>query len=123
MSIDELLAGKWVELLKEVAPRVSCLAVLWDPTRPAMRAILTETERATRALGLRVHLLEARDPYELERAFVHRGPGPTPRPPSSVPCACGVGGRADGPAPHLHPPPPLGRMTGHAAPTRAPGGS
>jgi putative tryptophan/tyrosine transport system substrate-binding protein len=35
-----------------------------------MRAILTETERAARALGLRVHFLEARDPDELEQALV-----------------------------------------------------
>jgi putative ABC transport system substrate-binding protein len=70
MGIGEQFAGKWVELLKEAAPQVSRVAVLWDPTRPAMRAILAETERATRALGLRVHLLEARDPSEVEQALV-----------------------------------------------------
>jgi putative tryptophan/tyrosine transport system substrate-binding protein len=70
MGIGEQFAGKWVELLKEAAPQVSRVAVLWDPTRPAMRAILTATERAAQALGLRVHLLEARDPSEVEQALV-----------------------------------------------------
>jgi putative ABC transport system substrate-binding protein len=32
MGIGEHFAGKWVGLLKEVAPQVSRLAVLWDPT-------------------------------------------------------------------------------------------
>ncbi|HEX9868762.1 MAG TPA: ABC transporter substrate-binding protein [Candidatus Tectomicrobia bacterium] len=70
MGIGEQFAGKWVELLKEVAPQMSRLAVLWDPTRPAMRAILAETERAAQALSLRVHLLEARDPSEVAQALV-----------------------------------------------------
>jgi putative ABC transport system substrate-binding protein len=70
MGIGEQFAEKWVELLKEAAPQVSRMAVLWDPTRPAMRAILTATERAARAFGLQVHLLEARDPAEVEQALV-----------------------------------------------------
>ena len=70
LGIGEQFAGKWVELLKEVAPQMSRVAVLWDPTRPAMRAILTETERAAQAVGLRVHLLEARDPAEVDQALV-----------------------------------------------------
>jgi putative tryptophan/tyrosine transport system substrate-binding protein len=70
MGIGEQFAEKWVELLKEAAPQVSRVAVLWDPTRPAMRAILTATERAARALGLQVPLVEARDPSEVEHALV-----------------------------------------------------
>ena len=35
-----------------------------------MRAILTEKERAAQAVGLRVHLLEARDPAEVDQALV-----------------------------------------------------
>ena len=70
MGIGEQFAEKWVELLKEAAPQVSRVAVLWNPTRPAMHAIMTATERAARAVGLRVHLLEARDPSEVEQALV-----------------------------------------------------
>jgi putative tryptophan/tyrosine transport system substrate-binding protein len=70
LGIGEQFAGKWVGLLKEVAPQVSRVAVLWDPTRPAMRAILTETQRAAQALRLRVHFLEARDAAEVAQALV-----------------------------------------------------
>lgn len=70
MGIGERFAEKWVELLKEAAPQVSRVAVLWDPNRPAMRAILTATDRAAQALGLRVQLLEARDLSEVEQALV-----------------------------------------------------
>jgi putative tryptophan/tyrosine transport system substrate-binding protein len=70
MGIGEQFAGKWVELLTEAAPQVSRVTVLWDPTRPAMRAIMTATERAAQAVGLRVHLVEARDASEVEQALV-----------------------------------------------------
>jgi putative tryptophan/tyrosine transport system substrate-binding protein len=70
IGVGDQFAGKWVQLLKEAVPQVSRVIALWDPTRPAMRAILTATERAARALGLRVHLLEARDPSEAEQALV-----------------------------------------------------
>jgi putative ABC transport system substrate-binding protein len=70
MGIGEQFAEKWVELLKEASPQVSRVAVLWDPTRPAMHAILTATARAAQAIGLRVHLLEARTPSEVEQALV-----------------------------------------------------
>jgi putative ABC transport system substrate-binding protein len=70
MGIGERFAGKWVELLKEAAPQVSRVAVLWDPTRPAMRAILAETERAAQAFSLQVYFLEARDPSEVAQALV-----------------------------------------------------
>jgi putative tryptophan/tyrosine transport system substrate-binding protein len=64
------VSGKWVQLLKEVVPQASHVTWLWDPTRPATGAILREVERTTQSLGLPVHLLEARDPHELDQAFV-----------------------------------------------------
>jgi putative tryptophan/tyrosine transport system substrate-binding protein len=70
LGLGEQFAGKWVGLLKEVAPQVSRLAVLWDPTRPAMRAILKETKRAAQALRLQVRFLEARDAAEVAQALV-----------------------------------------------------
>jgi ABC-type uncharacterized transport system substrate-binding protein len=52
-------AGKWMELLKEAVPQMSRVLVLWNPTRPEMRAILAATERVARSLGLQLHLVEA----------------------------------------------------------------
>jgi putative ABC transport system substrate-binding protein len=67
------ISGKWVQLLKEAVPQASRVTVLWDPTRPAMGAILREVERTTRASGLQPHYLEARDPHELDRALAALG--------------------------------------------------
>lgn len=61
------LSGKRLEQLKEVVPRLSMVAVLWDATLD--RTPLSATETAARALGLRMVTLEVRRPEELEAAF------------------------------------------------------
>jgi len=50
-------------------PTASRVALLWDPTEPGRRVQATEAEDAARALGLEVHLLEARSPAELDSLF------------------------------------------------------
>ena len=61
--------GKALQLLKDAVPTASRVAVLWDPTEPGRRIQATEAEVAARALGLEVHLLEARSPAELDSLF------------------------------------------------------
>jgi putative ABC transport system substrate-binding protein len=63
---DEL-AAKRVELLKEVMPRLSRLAVLWDPTH--VDNDFPQVEGAARRLGLQLQSLEIRGPNELESAL------------------------------------------------------
>jgi putative ABC transport system substrate-binding protein len=65
--VQEQLAGKVIELLKDAAPSVSRAAVLWNPGHvdPEFR----ETERAARTLGVRLQSLEVRQPGEFEGAF------------------------------------------------------
>src|SRR5437773_2230269 len=64
------VSGKQLELLKETVPKATRVAVLWNPANPVWQAAaLRETEVAARALGLRLQLLEARGPDELEGAF------------------------------------------------------
>ena len=64
------VSGKQLALLKETIPKASAVAVLWNPANPVWQAAaLRETEAAARALGLRLQLLEARGPDELEAAF------------------------------------------------------
>jgi ABC-type uncharacterized transport system substrate-binding protein len=63
---DEL-AAKRVELLKEVMPRLSRLAVLWDPTH--VDNDFPQVEVAARRLGLHLQSLEIRGPKELESAL------------------------------------------------------
>ena len=63
-------SGKQLALLKETVPKASPVAVLWNPANPVWQAAaLKETESAAQALGLRLQLLEARGPDELEGAF------------------------------------------------------
>jgi putative ABC transport system substrate-binding protein len=68
-GIGHQVSGKWVQLLSEVVPQASRVTALWDPTRPATGAILREVERTTQSLALPLHLLEARDPHDLDQAF------------------------------------------------------
>jgi len=63
------LVGKQLELLKEVVPKVSRVAVLWNPDNPGGVPQLRQAEAAARALGVRLQTLEARSPHELDSAF------------------------------------------------------
>lgn len=59
-SISEELIGKRLELLKEVVPQLSRVAVLWDPDSPGSVHWFRETEAAARSLGVHLQSLEAR---------------------------------------------------------------
>src|SRR6266511_1177761 len=63
------LVGKQLELLKEVVPKVSRVAVLWNPDNPGGASQLRQAEAAARALGVRLQTLEARGPREIDSAF------------------------------------------------------
>jgi putative tryptophan/tyrosine transport system substrate-binding protein len=66
------LVGKRLELLKQVVPRVSRVAVLWQPGafgQHTEKDMLNRAEVAARALGVRLQFLEARGPAEFDRAF------------------------------------------------------
>ena len=66
------LVGKCLELLKQAVPGVSRVAVLWQPGGLGERTdkyMLTEAEAAARALGVRLQLVEARGPADIDRAF------------------------------------------------------
>jgi putative tryptophan/tyrosine transport system substrate-binding protein len=66
-QVNDQLAGKTIQLLKEVAPRVSRVAILWNPnhTDPEFR----ETRRAAGKLGVELQSLEVRTADELDAAF------------------------------------------------------
>jgi len=63
------LVGKQFEFLTEVVPTVSRVAVLWNPASPGHVLMVREVAVAARALGVQLHLLEARDPDEFDSAF------------------------------------------------------
>jgi putative ABC transport system substrate-binding protein len=62
------ITAKRLELLKEVSPRVTRVAVLWGPY-PFSAAVLREVESASRTLGLTLHEIEVQQPIELDSAF------------------------------------------------------
>ena len=62
------LSGKRLELLKEVIPKLSRVALLITPVR-AWRTSIKETELAAQALGLQFQVLQVRGVDELEGMF------------------------------------------------------
>jgi putative ABC transport system substrate-binding protein len=68
-NMAEGVSHKWVELLKEVSPRATRLAILWDPRIVAHTKMWGEIQEASRALKVTPLAWEARGPDEIERAF------------------------------------------------------
>jgi len=63
------LAGKRVELLKDMVGGLSRVAVLSNPGNPPHIPYLRETKRAATALGLAIRAFEVRSPNDLPGAF------------------------------------------------------
>ena len=68
-TVGPEIAGKQLELLKETVPKVSQVAVLWNPTTQGSALALREAETAARALGVEVQPLEARNLSDFDGAF------------------------------------------------------
>src|ERR1700757_503241 len=68
--MDLLVSGKRLELLKEIFPTVSRVAVLWDPNGPGSGVGFKEYEVAAKVFKLHLQSLELRGPTpDLEAAF------------------------------------------------------
>src|SRR6266542_4253494 len=63
------LAGKRLELLKEAAPKIARVGVLWDTLVPDNTLDFKTTELAARVLGFKLQSLEVRSPEDLESAL------------------------------------------------------
>ena len=63
------LVGKRLELLKEMDPKLSSVAVLWGPQDASATFTWKEMQLPARALGVQLHSLEVRSPKDLDRAF------------------------------------------------------
>jgi putative ABC transport system substrate-binding protein len=63
------IVGKSLQLLKEAVPKVSRVAVLWNPANVSHPLLLKEIEIAARALGLQLQMLEARGPDAFDSTF------------------------------------------------------
>jgi len=68
-SIEAVLAGKRLELLKEAVPKISRVAVLWNPHDPSSAQQWKESQLAARELGLQLHSMEVTSADQFESAF------------------------------------------------------
>jgi putative ABC transport system substrate-binding protein len=63
------ISGKRLELLKEIVPRLSRVAVFGMSSNPGNALSLKETELAARTLGLQISFFNIRDARDVEAAF------------------------------------------------------
>ena len=66
-NVNSALTGKRLEMLRETLPKVSRIAVLWDPAFGRRR--LDELQRAAELLKVQLQPIEVRGPEGLEPAF------------------------------------------------------
>jgi len=67
--ITRQLAGKRLELLKDIIPKLSHVAVLWDPRNPGAEQSWNESQPTARELRLQLHSMEVSSAAEFELAF------------------------------------------------------
>ena len=67
--MSDELELKDLQLLKEALPTVARVGVLWNPDNPVWPPTLKRLEAAAPRLGVRLELLAARKPSELDAAF------------------------------------------------------
>ncbi len=65
--------AKWLDLLKEAAPDVSHVAVLWNSANPGGEPLVREIRAAAGTLRVRVEVLDAGDPTKLDTALAAIG--------------------------------------------------
>jgi putative ABC transport system substrate-binding protein len=65
-ALDSAIGGKWLELLKEIAPHVTRVAVILHPETPPNVGFLRAAEAAAPSFGVRVIALGAHSAAEIE---------------------------------------------------------
>ena len=68
MLFEYSISGKWLELLKQIAPGVARVAVLGDPDIPTGPAQFGVIQAVAPSLRVEVSSFNKRDPSEIERA-------------------------------------------------------
>jgi putative ABC transport system substrate-binding protein len=74
-SLAPELSGKRLELLKEIVPRLSRVAILWTSTTPGSAQALREMERAAGELGVKLQSSDIAGPKAIETAFLAASKG------------------------------------------------
>jgi putative tryptophan/tyrosine transport system substrate-binding protein len=63
------MSGKWLELLKQIAPRLTRVVVFRDPTNPAGVGQLGAIQSVAPSFGVELRPVDLRDAAEIERAI------------------------------------------------------
>jgi putative tryptophan/tyrosine transport system substrate-binding protein len=69
MIFEYSVSGKWLELLKEIAPRIMRAAVLRDSANPAGIAQFGAIQAVAQSLGVALRPVDTRDAGEIERSI------------------------------------------------------
>src|SRR5262245_10196730 len=67
IEFESSIGGKWLEILKQIAPGVTRVAVIRDPTRFAWRTLLAAIEATAPSFNVEVTAIDARGAMEMER--------------------------------------------------------
>lgn len=65
-NMGEGIAAKWLELVRDVAPKATRIGILRDPKNAAHTNMVSEVQRASRAAGLTAVMLDASNTAEFE---------------------------------------------------------
>ena len=69
VSLDFSIGAKWLEILKELAPRVDRVGVLRDPKIPGGTGIMGAIQAATSSFKVELKALDVRDAATIERGL------------------------------------------------------
>jgi len=65
--VEPEMGGKWIELLREIAPRTSRVALLFNPnTAPPLKFYLASVESAAKTFSLQIKIAEVHQSSEIE---------------------------------------------------------
>jgi putative ABC transport system substrate-binding protein len=76
MNVDAPMAGKWVEIIKEVAPKVRQIALVYNPRTSPYQSYLKSFDETARVSGVQAIPTPVLDAAELERSITALGQQP-----------------------------------------------
>lgn len=69
-SFEDTMAAKWLELLSEIVPRLTRVAIFRNPAASsASTYILSRLEHGAQSLGVKLMIFDVRNASEIDRAF------------------------------------------------------
>jgi putative ABC transport system substrate-binding protein len=72
-SLNVEVVPKRFELLRQLRPGASAVALLVNPNNPSSQAVIAESRHAARALNLELHVLQASSEADIEGVFAKLG--------------------------------------------------